>query len=157
MTQTARALEARSLVEANDHGVLCTLSVKKRGYPLGSLTPYALDLLGRPIFFLSSLAQHTRNILEDPHASLMVADDEADDDLLNAGRVNLLGVVTPVPDDESEEARHYYMAAHPAAGQWGDFGDFQFYRLTVKDVYYICGFGDMGWVSAADFEAAGRR
>lgn len=156
MTQAARALEARSLVEANDHGVLCTLSAKKRGYPSGSLVAYALDPRGHPILFLSSMAQHTRNIQEDPHASLLVAEEEHDDDLLNASRVNLFGEVVPVAEEDTEQARHYYMAAHPAAGQWGEFGDFQFYRLVVKDVYFIGGFGEMGWVNAADYEAAGR-
>jgi hypothetical protein len=32
-----------------------------------------------------------------------------------------------------------------------DFEDFSFYRMDVIDVYYVGGFGVMGWVSASDY------
>jgi hypothetical protein len=35
-----------------------------------------------------------------------------------------------------------------------DFGDFGLYRMNVADVYFIGGFGEMGWVSKSDFAAA---
>jgi hypothetical protein len=33
-----------------------------------------------------------------------------------------------------------------------DFEDFSFYRMDVVDVYYVGGFGVMGWVSASDYD-----
>jgi putative heme iron utilization protein len=33
-----------------------------------------------------------------------------------------------------------------------DFEDFSFYRMDVIDVYYVGGFGVMGWVSASDYD-----
>jgi putative heme iron utilization protein len=35
-----------------------------------------------------------------------------------------------------------------------DFDDFSFYRMEVLDVYYVGGFGVMGWVRAADYDTA---
>ena len=35
-----------------------------------------------------------------------------------------------------------------------DFEDFFFYRLDVIDVYYVGGFGVMGWVAASDYSQA---
>jgi heme iron utilization protein len=35
-----------------------------------------------------------------------------------------------------------------------DFGDFSFYRMTVVDIYYVGGFGVMGWVSAPEYHSA---
>jgi len=35
-----------------------------------------------------------------------------------------------------------------------DFDDFYFYRMDLVDVYYVGGFGVMGWVSAAEYEHA---
>jgi len=35
-----------------------------------------------------------------------------------------------------------------------DFEDFSFYRMNVVDVYYVGGFGVMGWVDAADYSSA---
>src|SRR4029077_7721779 len=35
---------------------------------------------------------------------------------------------------------------------WVDFEDFSFYRMDVVDVYYVGGFGVMGWVAAAEYD-----
>ena len=34
------------------------------------------------------------------------------------------------------------------------FEDFSFYRMDVVDVYYVGGFGVMGWVSASEYDRA---
>ena len=33
-----------------------------------------------------------------------------------------------------------------------DFEDFSFYRMDVVDLYYVGGFGVMGWVSASEYD-----
>jgi putative heme iron utilization protein len=35
-----------------------------------------------------------------------------------------------------------------------DFEDFSFYRMDVVDVYYVGGFGVMGWVPASEYDHA---
>ena len=42
------------------------------GFPLGSVVEYAVDGQGRPIFALSSLSGHTRDLRADPRCSLTV-------------------------------------------------------------------------------------
>ena len=37
---------------------------------------------------------------------------------------------------------------------WVDFEDFSFYRMDVVDVYYVGGFGVMGWVAASAYRQA---
>jgi heme iron utilization protein len=37
---------------------------------------------------------------------------------------------------------------------WVDFEDFSFYGMDVIDVYYVGGFGVMGWVSASEYDGA---
>jgi putative heme iron utilization protein len=32
-----------------------------------------------------------------------------------------------------------------------DFADFSFFRMDILDLYYVGGFGVMGWVTAADY------
>src|SRR5215468_6049912 len=39
-----------------------------------------------------------------------------------------------------------------SSSRWVDFEDFSFYRMDVVDVYYVGGFGVMGWVSASDYD-----
>jgi hypothetical protein len=63
----------------------------------------------------------------------------------------LLGNVLPVPEADVPEARKIYLARHADSKYWVDFGDFSFYRMSVVDVYYVGGFGVMGWVPASDY------
>ena len=42
----------------------------------------------------------------------------------------------------------------PTAKYWVDFEDFSFHRMDVVDVYYVGGFGVMGWVSASEIDRA---
>ena len=52
--------------------VMSTMHHRRSGYPFGTLVDFASDGAGYPIFCLSPLAIHTRNILEDPRCSLVV-------------------------------------------------------------------------------------
>jgi putative heme iron utilization protein len=114
--------------------------------------PYGLDDHGRPIFLISTMAMHTQNLRADPRASLLVTRDDAGGDPLGASRVTLIGNVLPIPEAEVAEARTLYLAHYPNSKYWVDFEDFSFYRLDVMDVYYVGGFGVMGWVSAPEYD-----
>ncbi|MGA7376775.1 MAG: pyridoxamine 5'-phosphate oxidase, partial [Candidatus Sulfotelmatobacter sp.] len=46
---------ARTLVYLARIGSLSTLSRKQPGFPFGSVMPYGLDALGRPIFLISTM------------------------------------------------------------------------------------------------------
>lgn len=130
------------------------MSRKQTGFPFGSLMPYALDSEGRPIFLISNMAMHTQNLKADPRASLFVSQAAADGDPLGAARATLVGQVEPVLENEVASAREYYLTRHENSRYWVDFADFSFFRLEPIDVYYVGGFGVMGWVSAQDYKAA---
>ncbi len=133
-------------------GSLSTLSRKQPGFPFGSVMPYGLDDRGRPIFLISTMAMHTQNLRADPRASLLVTRDDASGDPLGAARVTLIGNVLPIPDAEVTEARALYLAHYPNSKYWVDYEDFSFYRMSVEDVYYVGGFGVMGWFSAPEYD-----
>jgi putative heme iron utilization protein len=132
-------------------GSLSTLSRKQPGFPFGSVMPYGLDDRGRPIFLISTMAMHTQNLQADPRASLLVTQQDTDGEPLGASRVTLLGNVLPVPNTELAEARQLYLERHANSKYWVDFEDFSFYRMNVVDVYYVGGFGVMGWVSDSEY------
>jgi len=142
---------ARTLMYANRVGYLSTLSLKQRGFPFGSLMPYALDDRGRPIFLISTMAMHTHNLQADPRASLLVTQPDVKGDPLGFARVTLIGNVAGVQESEVAEAKKLYLAHHPHSKNWVEFEDFFFHRMEVVDVYYVGGFGVMGWVSAAEY------
>ena len=145
------AERARSLMFSGRIGTLSTLSRKQPGFPFGSLMPYALDSHGRPIFLISTMAMHTQNLHSDPHACLFVAESDIGDQPLGAARVTLIGNVSRLPDSELAEARAVYLAGYPDSKYWVDFDDFSFYRMDVLDLYYVGGFGVMGWVGGKEY------
>jgi putative heme iron utilization protein len=145
------AERARTLVYLTRIGSLSTLSRKQPGFPFGSVMPYGLDEHGRPIFLISSMAMHTQNLQADPRASLLVTQEDAGSDPLGASRVTLVGNVLPIPQAEVAEARKLYLARYASSKYWVDFEDFCFYRMGVVDIYYVGGFGVMGWVSASEY------
>jgi putative heme iron utilization protein len=114
--------------------------------------PYGLDDHGHPIFLISTMAMHTQNLQSDPRASLLVTQDDAGGDPLGASRLTLVGNVLPMPESEIPEARKLYLVRYPNSKYWIDFDDFSFYRMDVVDVYYVGGFGVMGWISASEYD-----
>ena len=143
------AERARTLMYLGRIGSLSTLSRKQPGFPFGSVMPYGLDGRGRPIFLISTMAMHTQNLQADPRGSLLVTQDDAGSDPLGASRVTLVGNVLPIPEPEVAGARKLYLARYANSKYWVDFEDFSFYRMDVVDVYYVGGFGVMGWVTAS--------
>ena len=145
---------ARTLVYLGRVGSLSTLSRKQPGFPFGSVMPYGLDGRGRPVFLISSMAMHTQNLQSDPRASLLVTQADASGDPLGASRVTVVGNVLTIPEPEVPDARKLYLERYANSKYWVDFEDFSFYRMDVLDVYYVGGFGVMGWVSAAEYYRA---
>jgi putative heme iron utilization protein len=145
---------ARTLVHLGRIGSLSTVSRKQPGFPFGSVMPYGLDARGRPIFLISTMAMHTQNLQGDSRASLLVTQPEGDGDPLGASRVTLVGNVLTIPQPEIADARRLYLERYANSKYWVDFEDFSFYRMEVVDVYYVGGFGVMGWVKASDYDQA---
>jgi heme iron utilization protein len=154
LPEPSYAERVRTLLSQSAIGTLSTLSRKREGFPFGSLMPYAVDAQGGPIFLISSMAMHTQNLNADPRASLFVAQGAADEDPLGSARVTVMGEAMRMPETDLAEAREAYLAKHPNSKYWIDFADFSFYRLQALEIYYVGGFGVMGWVEARDYDAA---
>jgi hypothetical protein len=150
VAETTYADRARTLLYLNRIGTLSTHSRKQQGFPFGSVMPYGLDELGRPTFLISTMAMHTQNLHADPRASLLVTQADGGDPL-GAARVTLVGNVVRIPEAEVAVARKLYLERYANSKNWVDYEDFGFYRMDVVDVYFVGGFGVMGWVPAPDY------
>ena len=154
------AERARTLAYLGRTGTLATLSRKHPGHPFASLMPYALDAAGRPLYLISAMAMHTQNLEADPRASLLVTQPgpgpqgHESGAALASGRLTLMGEARRVPDADVAAARSAYLARHEQAGYWVDFEDFAFWRLEVRDLYFVGGFAAMDWVTAEAYLAA---
>ena len=148
------AERARTLLHVGRVGTLSTHSRKASGHPFGSVAPYGVDEAGQPTFLFSTMAMHTQNLLADARASLLVTQPGETDDPLAGARVTLVGAVATIAPPDVAAVRAAYLARHPTARHWVDFDDFAFYRLAVADLYYVAGFGAMGWVDAVAYRDA---
>ena len=154
LPEPSHAERIRTLMSLTPVATLSTISRKHAGYPFGSLMPFALDSLGRPIFLISNMAMHTQNLKADSRCSLFVGQAGADGDALGAARATMIGNAEPVPEIDATGARDEYLARHENSRYWVHFPDFRFFRLQPIDLYYVGGFGVMGWVEARDYEHA---
>jgi heme iron utilization protein len=147
------AADARNLVRQALKGALATLDRggpdlqrgPPQGHPYASLVTVATDAEGRPLLLLSGLALHTQNLKADPRASLLIDATSLAGDPLAGGRVTVIGRLEQAHD---LPARMRFLARHPAAVQYADFGDFAFYRLNVERAHFIGGFGRIVSLSA---------
>jgi hypothetical protein len=149
--ETTLAERARTLVYLSHVGSLSTLSRKQAGFPFGSVMPYALDGSGNPIFLISTMAMHTQNLLADPRSSLLVTHPDSAGNPLGSSRITIIGNVLPIAEAEVAEARELYLEHHADSKYWVDYKDFAFYRMNIVDVYYVGGFGVMGWIAVPEY------
>ena len=149
------AERTRTLVAKARSATLCTIAQDPAGFPYGSLVTVAFDATGRPLFLLSTLAEHTKNLLGRSEASVLVTEPlDAHDQPLAVGRVTILGTCAKVTADERASVRETFLAQQPTASYYVDFDDFAFYRLEPASLRYVGGFGRMSWVGADDYGAA---
>lgn len=146
------ASEAREFLRSTRNGVLSTHSARFAGYPFGSIAPFVLDDEGNPLILISTLAEHTKNIMADPHVSLIVFN-PASPDMQAGARLTLLGEAR-LADKQEGALRDRYLSSFPQAVQYFDMHDFSFYCIVVQQARFIGGFGKIHWVSGEDLRAA---
>ncbi|GJN15694.1 hypothetical protein PR202_gb02630 [Eleusine coracana subsp. coracana] len=156
------ALAVRNLMEQARFAHLCSVMSgmhhRRTGYPFGSLVDFANDSMGHPIFSLSPLAIHTRNLLADPRCTLVVQVPGWSG--LSNARVTIFGDVYPLPADQQsfilmvitcnhqEWAHKQYVAKHQqwASQQWGNFYYYRMHNirfdLNLPD-YFLLSFHEL--------------
>jgi putative heme iron utilization protein len=146
------AEQARTVVAGSTLGTLATLTAD--GDPWASLVAYGLLEDGSPVLCVSTLAEHGRNLLDDPRASISVTGPEDGGGLLDRPRVSLAGVAVRPQGAEAQAARAAHVAAVPEARIYADYGDFSLWVLHVRRVRWVGGFGRMDWADAEGYRRA---
>jgi heme iron utilization protein len=140
------AKQAKAVLQRAKTGTL-SVSDFETGAPFGALVNVATDEAGLPLFLFSKLARHTKSILADPRASLLVSELPHEGDPLTGFRATIVGEMH-VADDQALRTR--YIEHHPYAELYAGFGDFGFWRLTPHSVYVVAGFGRIHSFAAKD-------
>jgi heme iron utilization protein len=143
------AKQAKAVLQRAKTGTL-SVSDFESGTPFGALVNVATDEAGLPLFLFSKLARHTKSILADPHASLLVSELPHEGDPLTGFRATIVGEMHTADDRDDRDLRGRYITCHPYAELYAGFGDFGFWRMTPHSVYVVAGFGRIHSFAAKD-------
>lgn len=129
------AFEARKLLRAARSGTLAT--VADGGQPFASLVTHACAPDLSVLLLLSNLSEHTRHLRAEPRCSILVCGAAEGVNPQTAPRVTVTGIAE-VADDAALKAR--FLAVHPYAAQYADFGDFHLWRIRPMGALFVGGF-----------------
>ncbi len=137
---------ARYLMRGTGVASLATLEPGSRS-PYASMITVSTATGGEPLFLISRLAWHTRNLEADLRASVLFQSTGTAADPLALGRISVMGRAQKTEDPA---ARARFLARHPEAEGYAGFADFALWRLAVEKGHYIGGFGRIGTIAGDD-------
>lgn len=129
---------ARGLLSAMRHATLAVLD-PETGYPQLSRIACQSDADGQPLALLSSLAAHTRALIAEPRAGLLIDDPTAKGDPMTRPRLSLQVRATRLGPDSARHAR--WLKMNPKARIYIDLPDFSFWELIPTLGFLNAGFG----------------
>ncbi|MTH96790.1 HugZ family protein [Roseibium sp. RKSG952] len=137
---TARR-QARGLIRSARFGALAALEAAT-GHPLASRVAVATDLDGTPVILASTLSGHTSAIMADSRCSILLGEPGKGDPLAHP-RITVFARAnrTERETEDHTRIRRRYLARHPKASLYADFGDFSFFRLEIDRASLNAGFG----------------
>jgi putative heme iron utilization protein len=144
MSDPAPGWEARKLLRAARVG---TLASAVDGQPFASLvTPACAPDLSL-LLLLSDLSEHTRHLRVERRCSVLATGAPDGANPQTAPRVTITGLAERLVDT-ALKAR--YLAIHPYAALYADFGDFSLWRIRPSGGHYVGGFARAARLRAAD-------
>ncbi|MCX5494921.1 pyridoxamine 5'-phosphate oxidase family protein [Kaistia dalseonensis] len=136
----------RSIMRGAIAGSLGTLDAN--GNPFVTLATVATMPDGRPVFALSDLAVHTKNLKNDSRASLLlVAPGGETGNPLAGARITLTGTIERTEDPI---ALWRYDTLHGGPGGHSSFKDFNHYLMTITGSHLVAGFGRIAQIAPED-------
>jgi putative heme iron utilization protein len=138
-------LALRQVARACRKASLATILAGSGGAPYASLVTVAFGHDLSPILLLSRLSDHTKNLLADPRASLLLDGTEGHPNPQTGPRVTLTGLAEQ-SGDPGLKAR--FLGRHPAAALYAGFADFAIWRIVPERAHFVGGFGRAVWFDA---------
>ena len=126
--------EARRIIRAAS---AATLATQQEGQPFASLVTPACAADLTPLLWLSTLSEHTRHLQREPRCALLFTGPAESANPQTAPRVTLTGLAEPITDPELK-AR--WLARHPYAALYAEFGDFGLWRIQPQGALMVGGF-----------------
>ncbi|QBK31620.1 HugZ family protein [Roseitalea porphyridii] len=147
---------AKTLIATARHGALATLPADAGGFPAASRVQLSTDCDGTPVVLVSALSAHLGAMVDEPRTALLVGEPGKGDPLAHP-RITLTTLAEPIGrgTDTHARIRRRHLARHPKAELYVDFGDFAFFRLTIRSASLNGGFGKAYNLTADDLAPSG--
>ena len=142
---------AVSLYRGSDNGILSTVSKKHDDYPFGSFVTYVTSSARTAYLYLSDLADHTKNLHHSSKSSLTILKLNTNGDKQNSERLTILGDLVPVSENELDSCKKRYYQMLPESKMYAKMHDFNFYKIQIKNVRWIGGFGKIAWLDVSNW------
>lgn len=131
--------QAKTFLRTARHGALATLD-PAAGTPMASRVSLASASDGAPVFLISQLSGHFGALEADPRASILLGEPGKGDPLAHP-RITVFGRAEKITGEARTAIRSRFLARHPKAELYADFGDFAFWRLNIEGASFNGGFG----------------
>ena len=139
----APAWTARKLLRAARVG---TLATSADGQPYAALVTPATDADGSVLLLLSDLSEHTKHLRADPRCAIMVAGPADGPNPQTAPRLSVSGRA----ELADAALQPLWLARHPYAAMYADFGDFALWRIVPHGALLVAGFARAHRLLAAE-------
>ena len=143
---------AVSLFRNCQEGILSTVSKLHEGYPFGSFVTFISGNSRNIYFYISDLAQHTKNISFESKSCLTLSRLTKKDDKQNSERLTIVGDITVVEGDLINYCKERFFKHFPQSRSYSNFHDFKFYKMKISHVRWIGGFGKIAWLTTKNWK-----
>lgn len=128
----ARALACR-LLRHSRNVALATID-RINGFPYSTFTNLSVEPDGSPVFYMSGLSHHGKNILADNRISITLAESNGSD-VLRGSRLTLVGCARCLGDRALEHALARYRRKFFRSTRYLELHDTLLVRMTVSDLF----------------------
>ncbi|MBU2895734.1 HugZ family protein [Vibrio hepatarius] len=144
--------QARHYMRQSRQCVISTVSKKLADYPFGSVTPFISSYEGKPIVYISDIAQHTKNIKSNNKVSLtFFGNSELADDQNQNARVTIMGDIHQLERGASQPIQQRFLQQYPQYQDYPIDHGFHLWQIEPKMIRYIGGFAQAYWIDKKDW------
>ena len=144
-------LQAAELFRSSNEAILSTISKKFDGFPFGSYVTYVSGRNRDIYLYASDIAEHTKNLKNNPKACITISKSKVKEDKQNSARLTIMGKLIEITEEKLEDCMSRFQKFLPESKKYSQMHDFKFYELKTENIRWIGGFGEIAWLKRDDW------
>ncbi|MFB2770824.1 HugZ family protein [Pelatocladus sp. BLCC-F211] len=145
-------IEYEAFIQKFQSAIIATAN--GQGIPNASYTPFVIDEFKNIYIYISGLSTHTQNLVVNPHASVMLIEDEDKTEQIFARHRLTFECTATLIERDSDTWYEIMNSFHARFGEimevLSGLQDFRMFKLTPKEGRFVIGFGAAYFISGDD-------